>query len=185
MATESPPCELGMDAPPFSLRATNGCTYTLADVRGARGVVIAFMCNHCPYVRTALPAMMRDALALRSFGIGFVGINSNDASTYPEDSFEAMVELADEAELPFVYLRDETQQVAHAYGAVCTPEFYGFDAGLKLRYRGRLDASRKTVEPGAHRELFDAMCEVARTGTAPAEQFPAFGCSIKWRLTDT
>lgn len=181
MATESLPGDLGTTAPPFSLRATDGRTYTLADVRGAHGVVVAFICNHCPYVKAVLPAMMRDAVALRGLGIGFVGINANDALAYPEDSYHAMVALADEMELPFLYLRDETQHVARAYGAVCTPEFFGFDAGLKLRYRGRLDASRKSAVPNARRELVDAMRDVARGGVVAGEQFPALGCSIKWR----
>ena len=128
MATVSPPGEPGMRAPPFALRATDGRTYTLADVRGAHGLVVAFLCNHCPYVRAALPAMIRDARALRGCGVGFVGINANDARAYPDDSYEAMIALADETALPFLYLRDETQQVARAYGAVCTPEFFGFDA---------------------------------------------------------
>ena len=181
MATEAPPGELGMAAPPFALRATDGRTYTLADVRGARGVVIAFICNHCPYVKAVLPAMVRDALALRAFGIGFVGINANDAVEYPDDSFDAMVALAEDAELPFFYLHDGTQEVARAYGAVCTPEFFGFDARLRLRYRGRLDASRRSAVAGARRELFDAMREVALTGAASGEQIPALGCSIKWK----
>ncbi|TDV19539.1 thioredoxin family protein [Paraburkholderia caballeronis] len=181
MATEAPPGELDMAAPPFALRATDGRTYTLADVRGARGVVIAFICNHCPYVKAVLPAMVRDALALRAFGIGFVGINANDAVEYPDDSFDAMVALAEDAELPFFYLHDGTQEVARAYGAVCTPEFFGFDARLRLRYRGRLDASRRSAVAGARRELFDAMREVALTGAASGEQIPALGCSIKWK----
>jgi len=181
MATESPPGELGMAAPPFALRATDGRTYRLAEVRGARGLVVAFICNHCPYVKAALPAMIRDAVSLRGLGIGFVGINANDASAYPEDSFDAMVALAEELALPFLYLRDETQDVARAYGAVCTPEFFGFDAELKLRYLGRLDASRKSAAPDARRDLADAMRDVALTGATHAEQFPALGCSIKWR----
>jgi len=170
-----------MAAPPFSLRATDGRTYTLADVRGAHGVVVAFICNHCPYVKAALPAMTRDAVELRACGVGFVAINANDARAYPEDSYNAMVALADEMELPFLYLRDETQAVARAYGAVCTPEFFGFDAGLTLRYRGRLDASRKEAAPGARRDLLEAMREVVHKGRAGDAQFPALGCSIKWR----
>jgi peroxiredoxin len=170
-----------MTAPPFSLRATDGRTYTLEDVRGAHGSVVAFICNHCPYVKAVLPAMMRDAIALREFGIGFVAINANDAVAYPDDSYAAMVALAEEVTLPFLYLHDETQEVARAYGAVCTPEFFGFDAGLKLRYRGRLDASRKNVVPDARRELVEAMREVAITGGVTGEQFAALGCSIKWR----
>ncbi|HTH61176.1 MAG TPA: thioredoxin family protein [Paraburkholderia sp.] len=181
MATESLSMDLGMSAPPFALRATDGRTYTLADVRGAHGLVVAFICNHCPYVKAVLPAMFDDVVALRGLGIGFVGVNANDALAYPEDSYSAMVALAEEMALPFLYLRDETQRVARAYGAVCTPEFFGFDADLKLRYRGRLDASRKNAVPNARRELVDAMRDVVLTGAVKGEQFPAMGCSIKWR----
>lgn len=181
MATQSPPVEPGITAPPFSLRATDARTYTLADVRGAHGVVVAFICNHCPYVKAVLPAVIRDAVALRGFGIGFVAINANDGLAYPDDSYPAMVAMAEQTALPFRYLHDETQDVARAYGAVCTPEFFGFDAQLTLRYRGRLDASGKRAEPQARRELVDAMREVALTGVATGEQFPALGCSIKWR----
>jgi len=181
MATESPADELGLAAPAFSLPATDGRTYTLNDVRGMKGLVVIFMCNHCPYVQTALPRIVREARELAALGIGTVGINSNDATVYPEDSFKRMVTLAAEWQLPFPYLHDETQQVARAYGAVCTPEFYGVDANLLLRYRGRLDASRKDPVPDARRELFEAMQQIAQTGVGPDMQYPAFGCAIKWK----
>ena len=181
MATESPAGELGASAPPFDLPATDGRIYTLDDVRGRNGLVVIFMCNHCPYVQGALPHIVREARELSSLGIGTVGINSNDAATYPEDSFDRMATLSAEWQLPFPYLYDETQQVARAYGAVCTPEFYGFDSDLHLRYRGRLDASRKEPIPDARRELFEAMQQIAQTGTGPETQYPALGCSIKWK----
>ncbi|WP_109479235.1 thioredoxin family protein [Paraburkholderia sp. C35] len=181
MATESPPGELGAKAPPFSLPATDGRTYTLDNVRRPLGLVVIFMCNHCPYVKAALPRIVRDAQDLAKLDIGVVGINANDSSAYPEDSFESMVALSAEWQLPFPYLHDASQQVARAYGAVCTPEFYGFDGGLLLRYRGRLDASRKDPMPDAHRELFDAMQQIAQTGRGPDTQYPALGCSIKWK----
>ncbi|MBP0593352.1 thioredoxin family protein [Paraburkholderia sp. LEh10] len=183
MGTESPAGEPGLAAPPFSLPATDGRTYTLDDVRGPKGLVVIFMCNHCPYVQAALPRIVRDARELAALGIGTVGINSNDGAAYPEDSFERMVTLAAEQQLPFPYLHDETQQVARAYEAVCTPEFYGFDAGLRLRYRGRLDVSRKDPVPDARRDLFEAMQQIAQTGAGPRTQHPAFGCSIKWKIT--
>ncbi|MCO4876777.1 thioredoxin family protein [Paraburkholderia caribensis] len=182
MATESPPGELGTAAPAFLLPATDGRNYELADVRGPKGLVVIFMCNHCPYVQAALPRIVRDARDLATLGIGTVGINSNDSMTYPEDSFERMVALSADWQLPFPYLFDETQQVARAYDAVCTPEFYGFDAGLRLRYRGRLDASRKDPLPDARRDLFEAMQQIVQTGAAPDTQYPAFGCSIKWKM---
>ncbi len=183
MATESPPGELGAKAPGFTLPATDGRTYTLDDVRGPKGLVVVFMCNHCPYVQAALPRIVRDAKDLSQLGIGTVGINPNDSVAYPEDSFERMVELAAEWQLPFPYLHDESQQVARAYAAVCTPDFYGFDAGLSLRYRGRLDASRKDPIPDARRDLFEAMKQIAQTGTGPETQPPTLGCSIKWKMT--
>ena len=180
MAAESPAADLGWAAPAFALRGTDGRTHTLAELAGPKGTVVAFICNHCPYVKAILPRLVRDAHDLKSINVNVIGINANDATAYPEDGFERMVEFA--ASLPFPYLHDETQQVARAYGAVCTPDFFGFDAQLKLRYRGRLDASRKDTAPeGAPRELFDAMKTVAETGHGPAEQHHCIGCSIKWR----
>ncbi|MGF6779934.1 thioredoxin family protein [Paraburkholderia sp. GAS334] len=182
MATESPAGELGMQAPAFSLPATDGRTLSLDDVRGERGLVVVFMCNHCPYVRGALPHLVRDARELAEIGVNVVGISSNDGLTYPEDSFEHMVEFAAEWKLPFPYLYDETQQVAHAYDAVCTPECYGFDADLTLRYRGRVDASRSAPVPDARRDLFEAMRQIAKVGVVSDQQYPAMGCSIKWKM---
>ena len=180
MAAEAPAADLGWAAPAFALRGTDGRTHTLAELAGPKGTVVAFICNHCPYVKAILPRLIRDARDLQAIGVHVVGINANDASAYPEDSFEHMVELA--RTLPFPYLHDETQQVARAYGAVCTPDFFGFDASLRLRYRGRLDASRKEAAPeGTPRELYDAMKLVAETGRGPEVQHPGIGCSIKWR----
>ncbi len=184
MATESPAGELGVAAPAFSLPATDGRMLTLDDVRGKRGLVVVFMCNHCPYVKGALPHLVRDAKELATLGVGVVAINSNDAVMYPDDSFERMAWFATDWNLPFPYLYDETQQVARAYGAVCTPECFGFDADLRLRYRGRIDASRKDPVEDAPRDLFDAMREIARSGVGPDRQYPALGCSIKWKGGD-
>jgi peroxiredoxin len=181
MPTESTSTDLGKEAPDFSLPGTDNTTYTLHSVRGKSGLLVIFMCNHCPYVRAILPHIIRDANDLKSLGIGVAAISSNDATAYPDDSFENMKTLAQQWRFPFPYLHDESQAVARAYGAVCTPEFYGFDASLKLRYRGRLDASRKDLLPDARRELFEAMREIANTGTAPKDQHPALGCSIKWK----
>jgi len=151
-------------------------------VRGPKGLVVMFICNHCPYVKAVLGRMIRDVNDLKALGIGAVAISSNDVASHPEDSFENMAALARERGLPFPYLYDESQAVARAYDAVCTPDFFGYDKDLKLRYRGRLDASRKETAPAdARRELFEAMKMVAETGHAPAEQQPALGCSIKWR----
>jgi hypothetical protein len=141
-----------------------------------------FICNHCPYVKAVRERIVRDARELAALGIGSVAIMSNDPTEYPEDSFANMRRVSDELGFPFPYLLDETQEVARAYGAVCTPDFFGYDAGLGLQYRGRLDESRKETAPeGVRRDLFEAMKQVALTGSGPTEQIPSMGCSIKWR----
>lgn len=180
MAAEAPVAEIGFPAPDFELPGTDRRTHRLRGLAGKHGTVVAFICNHCPYVKAILPRLVRDARDLEAIGVKLIAINSNDADAYPEDRFERMVELA--PSLSFPYLHDESQLVARAYGAVCTPDFFGFDSALRLRYRGRLDASRKnTVPDGAPRELYEAMRMVAATGHAPAEQHACIGCSIKWR----
>jgi peroxiredoxin len=179
---ETPICQFGRNAPDFRLAGIDGKTWTLADVRGPNGTLVMFICNHCPYVKAAIDRVVRDAKALQALGIGSVAICSNDAVQYPEDSFENMKAFASAHGFPFPYLHDETQAVARAYGAVCTPDFFGFNADLALQYRGRLDAGRKDPPPAdAKRELYDAMTQVAETGQGPAEQFPSVGCSIKWK----
>lgn len=181
MATTAPPGEPGCDAADFRLPGLDGQPLTLADVRGPAGLVVAFICNHCPYVRSILPHLVRDARALRELGIGVVAINSNDADAYPEDSRSNMRGFAHGAGFDFPYLHDASQDVARAYGAVCTPDFFGFDAQLRLRYRGRLDASRKELVADAPRELYQAMRAVAAGRSPPIPQFPSMGCSIKWK----
>jgi peroxiredoxin len=181
MATTAPAGELGSIAADFLLPGVDGRWHGLDDVRGARGTLIAFICNHCPYVQAIRERLVRDALALQALGIGVAAISSNDAVAYPQDSFEAMTRVAAEWRLPFPYLYDESQQVARDYGAVCTPDFFGYDAGLKLRYRGRLDSSGKQAAPDAVRELYEAMRRVAAGEPAPTEQVPSIGCSIKWK----
>ncbi len=184
MAAQAPQVEIGFRAPNFELPATDGRTMRLADVAGPKGTVVAFICNHCPYVKAITERLVRDARDLGRLGVHVVAINANDAVSHPEDSFANMKVFAANNGFPFPYLYDESQEVARAYGAVCTPDFFGFDAGLTLKYRGRLDASRKeAAAAGAHRELFQAMVQIAESGTAPREQLPALGCSIKWRQT--
>ena len=142
-----------------------------------------FICNHCPYVQAIVDRLVRDVRELQAQGIGVAAIMSNDQVAYPEDSFDNMKLFAKEHGFTFPYLLDESQEVARAYGAVCTPDFFGFDAGLGLQYRGRLDASRREAGPAdARRELLEAMAQVAATGRGPAEQVPSMGCSIKWKL---
>jgi peroxiredoxin len=180
----TPSAELALraPAPDFRLPATDGRTYSLKAVSGGKGTVIVFICNHCPYVKAVIGRLVADARLLQGEGVGFAAISSNDALSYPEDSFPKMGEFALKHDFPFPYLHDETQDVARAYGAVCTPDFFGFDRGLKLQYRGRLDEGRATPPPpGARRELLEAMRSIAEGGAAPANQVPSIGCSIKWR----
>jgi len=182
MATETPQTQLGWAAPDFTLPGVDGREYTLDACRGDRGTVVMFICNHCPYVKSSLARIVRDARALLDHGVRCVAINANDAVAYPEDSFAQMLRVAKDHDLPFPYLHDESQAIAHAYGAVCTPDFYGFNAAGLLQYRGRLDAGRRDPPPaGAPRELYEAMKLIAATGKGPAEQQPSIGCSIKWR----
>lgn len=182
MAVSTPICDFGWPAPDFRLPATDGKTYSLSDVAGPKGTLIVFICNHCPYVQAIIDGLVRDARDLQAMGIGVVAISANDADAYPEDSFANMAAFAASHDFSFPYLHDESQDVARHYGAVCTPDFFGFDAGLGLQYRGRLDSSGRTAgAPDARRELYDAMALVAATGHGPAEQTPSMGCSIKWR----
>lgn len=182
MAVETPICDFGWKAPDFSLPGVDGRAWRLADVKGARGTLVVFICNHCPYVKAVVDRIVRDARELQAMGVGVVAISSNDAAHYPEDSFDNMKVFAARHGFTFPYLYDEAQNVAHAYDAVCTPDFYGFDAQLGLQYRGRLDASRKEAGPAdLRRDLFLAMKQVAETGRGPQEQVPSMGCSIKWK----
>jgi peroxiredoxin len=182
MAATNAKLALGSPAPEFRLPGTDGKTYALADVAGAQGTVVAFICNHCPYVKAVVDRLVQDAAALKAEGFGFAAICSNDARSHPEDSFPNMKRFAETHKFAFPYLHDEDQSVARAYGALCTPDFFGLDAGGKLRYRGRLDEGRTSPPPkGARRELVEAMRAVAETGKGPAQQNASVGCSIKWK----
>ena len=187
MAVETPICDFGAAAIDFALSGVgpNGAderTWTLQECRGENGLLVMFICNHCPYVQAVIDRIVRDTRDLAALGIGSVAISANDAQQYPEDSFDNMRRLAAAKGFGFPYLYDESQQVARAYGAVCTPDFFGYNRDLGLQYRGRLDASRRETAPeGTPRELFDAMRQVAETGQGPAEQVASMGCSIKWR----
>ena len=145
MAAVPPICDFGWKAQDFDLPGIDGGRYSLADIRGPQGVLIMFICNHCPYVKAIAPSIARDAAALRDLGIGVAGINANDAERYPADSFENMRRFAGEHSFGFPYLYDESQAIARAYDAICTPDFFGFNADLALQYRGRLDESRTTA----------------------------------------
>jgi len=175
------PTEIGWKAQDFALRSVDGRTYRLADVRGSKGTLVAFIGNHCPYVKAIAGRLVEEAKALDALGIGTIAVMPNDTAAYPADSYENMRGFARQHGFPFPYVIDETQEVARAYGAVCTPDFFGLDAEDRLQYRGRLDASRTTLVPNARRDLYEAMKLVAETGRGPAEQPLSAGCSIKWR----
>jgi len=181
MAAQPPVCEFGWKAPDFELEGIDGQTYTLDRIKGPKGTLVMFICNHCPYVKSVIGRIVRDVADLRPKGIGAIAIMPNDFQTYPEDSFENMKAFAAEHGIDFPYVIDRTQAVARAYDAVCTPDFFGFDRNLGLQYRGRLDASKTTLVEGARRELYEAMIQVAESGKGPKSQIPSMGCSIKWR----
>lgn len=182
MAVSTPIADIGWKAPAFRLKGVDGHFHGLKQLAGPKGTVVVFMCNHCPYVKAIMPRLIRDARALHALGVNTIAINANDDRAYPEDSFANMKAFAKEWDLPFHYLHDDSQEAARAYDAVCTPDFFGLDADLRLQYRGRLDAGRKDPVPDdAPRELFDAMRLVAHYGYGPGEQHASMGCSIKWR----
>lgn len=180
---ETPGINKTFKAKDFNLLGIDGKIYSLSNVKGKNGLVVAFMCNHCPYVQAIADKIVRDAADLAKIGIGFVGINSNDVEAYPDDSFDNMKLFADKHSFNFPYLFDETQEVAKAYDAVCTPDFFCFDSDLKLQYRGRLDSAGKSDVPDAKRELFNAM-EIVASGESieNIRQYPSIGCSIKWKV---
>jgi len=170
-----------MKAPDFHLLGVDGKRHSLASVRGPKGLIVMFICNHCPYVKAVIDRIVLDCRDLAAHGVASAALMSNDPTDYPEDSFENMKRIAREKGFVFPYLLDETQDVARAYAAACTPDFFGFNAGLELQYRGRLDASRRDAVPNARRELFEAMVQIANTGIGPKEQIASIGCSIKWK----
>jgi peroxiredoxin len=181
VALRTPNAELGWKAPDFALLSTNLDFVTLDKVAGERGLVVMFICNHCPYVKAILHKIIDECKALKKIGVNSVAIMSNDAKAYPEDSFTNMQKMVAEQGLPFPYLYDETQEVAELYGAVCTPDFFGFNANLELQYRGRLDASGREAETESSRDLFNAMSEISIHGHTTQIQHPSIGCSIKWK----
>lgn len=180
-ALTTPAMQQGWHAPDFRLKGTDGKFHTLADAKGEKGLLVMFICNHCPFVQAIADKIAMEAKALAALGIGSIAIMSNDVENYPDDSYDHMVAFSRKYGFTFPYVIDETQAIARAYGAVCTPDFFGFDARLALQYRGRLDASGMQRMEGGKRELFEAMKQVAETGRAPAVQTPSIGCSIKWR----
>jgi len=182
VSLETPVCEFDKPVVDFSLPGVDGRIWTPETARGEKGLLVMFICNHCPYVKSIRDRLVRDTKELMKVGINSVAIMSNDPAEYEEDSFENMKKVAEEFDFPFPYLLDESQQVAKEYGAVCTPDFFGYNGSMQLQYRGRLDASRKEAAAAdVKRDLFDAMKQVAETGCGPEQQIPSMGCSIKWK----
>ena len=185
VSTYTPICDFGAPAPDFSLPGTDGRTWTLDGCKGPNGLLVMFICNHCPYVKAINHKLVRDTEELKTLGINSVAVMSNDPAVYPEDSFDNMKDVARRFGYPFPYLLDETQDTARAYGAVCTPDFFGYNSALELQYRGRLDESGRETDAGeVRRDLFLAMKGVAETGRGPQDQVASIGCSIKWRNAD-
>ncbi len=183
VSLETPICDFGIPAVDFSLKGTDGEFWSLEKARGENGLLVMFICNHCPYVKAIRERIVRDTQQLRDeYGINSIAIMSNDPALYEEDSLENMQKVAAEFQFPFPYVIDDSQSVAKAYGAVCTPDFFGYNKDLALQYRGRLDESKKqAADAHVRRDLFEAMVEVAKTGHGPREQIPSMGCSIKWK----
>jgi peroxiredoxin len=181
---ETPICDFGKKAVDFTLPGVDGRIWSLQQCMGKKGLLVMSICNHCPYVKAVQERIVRDALELKQLGIESVAIMANDPAEYPEDSFDNMKLLAERLNFSFPYLFDETQEIAKQYDAVCTPDFFGYNASLELQYRGRLDASRKETAPAdTRRDLFEAMKLIAETGHGPQQQIPSMGCSIKWKHT--
>ena len=182
VSLETPVCDFGTKAFDFTLPGVDGRTWWLQECMGEKGLLIMFICNHCPYVKAVQDRIVRDALELKQFGIESVAIMSNDPTDYQDDSFENMKLFSKRMNFSFPYLFDESQDIAKQYGAVCTPDFFGYNTNFELQYRGRLDASRKeTAPPDTRRDLFEAMKLIAQTGHGPQDQIPSMGCSIKWK----
>ena len=175
-------CDFGWKAPDFSLPGVDGRNHALADIAGPNGMLLMFICNHCPYVVSMTERLVPDMAIISELGIGVAAICANDADNYPQDSFENMKLFAQNNHFNFPYLHDEDQSVARLYDAVCTPDFFGFNAAGELQYRGRLDEGRTNQPPaGCRRDLVEAMTLIAETGAGPKTQISSMGCSIKWK----
>lgn len=180
--TRTPPPEFGARPPDFRLLGVDGRPWSLGDCVGPKGLLVMFISNHCPYVKAVRKKIVRDTDELRDLGVLSVAIQPNDTDAYPEDDMDNMKRVARECGFNFPYLLDETQEIARAYGAVCTPDFFGYNSDLELQFRGRIDAAGASEGTGdERRELFEAMKQIAETGKGPEDQVPSMGCSIKWR----
>ena len=184
MVSLTPPvCDFNLPAIDFNLPGVDGQSWTLEKAKGKNGLLVMFICNHCPYVKAIHQRLVQDTRILRDeYGVNSIAIMSNDPAEYAEDSFENMRAISEKWDFPFPYVLDETQQIAKTYGPLITPDFLGHNAEVPLQYRGRLDESRKETSPeGVRRDLLEAMKQVAQTGQGPLEQIPSMGCSIKWK----
>jgi len=183
MLTQTPICDFGKKAVPFKLKSTEGKIISLEDLKGENGTLIMFICNHCPYVKAITKDIVEDCNELKKLGINSIAISSNDPTNYPEDSFENMIKFAKKNEFSFPYLIDETQEIAKAYDAVCTPDFFGYNKDLELQYRGR-SRELKNLIPirDGKSDLYKAMKQIAETNHGPKDQIPSAGCSIKWKF---
>ena len=182
MLVDTPVCDFGWVAPEFTLKNVDGDSFTMSSYLGSKGLLIAFICNHCPYVKTIATNFAKETKLLMDEGINVLAIMSNDYEKYPDDAPKKMKEFASTHRFEFPYLVDEDQIVAKQYGAVCTPDFFGFNSKGELQYRGRFDnigmgSENKTRIP----ELVDAMREIAKTQKGPQDQTPSMGCNIKWK----
>ena len=179
--TKTPICDFGKKAEGFNLKSTENKMISLNDVKGESGTLIMFICNHCPYVLAVIKEIVKDCKELENNGIKSLAIMSNDPKVYEEDSFENMIQFAKDNEFNFPYVIDETQEIGSAYGAVCTPDFFGYNKNLELQYRGRIRELKNLIPvQDGESELLKAMKMIAKTGKGPKEQFPSMGCSIKW-----
>ena len=184
VALETPVCDFGWKAPEFNLIGIDNKFYSFQDIRGPKGTLVMFICNHCPYVKSVIHRIVEDVTLLKEKGIGVIAIMSNDVNDPKygaEDSFDNMKLFSDKNNFVFPYLYDETQSVGRKYNAVCTPDFFGFNANDELQYRGRLEESKMEIIPDAKKELLEAMMQVSETGSGPQNQIPSIGCSIKWK----
>ena len=183
MPIQTPICDFGKKAIPFELKSTDNKIISLNDIKGENGTLIMFICNHCPYVKAIASRLKKDADELLERSINTIAIMSNDVINYPDDSFDNMKIFSDKYNFNFPYLYDETQEVAKNYNAVCTPDFFGFDKDLKLKYRGRIDSGVMNANQNSNieRDLLNAMIKIKNDGVGPTNQMNSIGCSIKWK----
>ena len=184
VALETPICDFGWKAPEFNLIGIDNKYYSFQDIKGTNGTLVMFICNHCPYVKSVIHRIVEDVTTLKEKGIGVIAIMSNDVNDPKygeEDSFDNMKLFSEKNNFVFPYVYDETQSVGREYNAVCTPDFFGFNANNELQYRGRLEESKMEIIPNAKKELLEAMIQVSETGSGPNNQIPSIGCSIKWK----